>query len=220
MKREQAALISALVFSSLISVVLYGTRAIASGSTRYSFLIWNLFLAWIPLGLAITISRRLRRYPWSNPGTIVVTLLWLGFLPNSFYIISDFVHVHATGEISTLFDSAMITSFAFNGLILGVMSLYILHKQLVKHVSAVAGHAIVTGILLLCSFAIYLGRYLRWNTWDIIIDPAGLLFDVSDRLINPVAYPRTFSTTATFFLLLGSIYVVAWNLANFLKKRD
>lgn len=218
MKRESYNLLGALILSSAVSVVLFATRAAASGSTRYSFLIWNLFLAWIPLGLAITISQRLRRYPWSNPGTIVVTLLWLGFLPNSFYIISDFVHVHATGEISTLFDSAMITSFAFNGLILGIMSLYILHKQLVKRIFATAGHAIVAGILLLCSFAIYLGRYLRWNTWDIIIDPAGLLFDVSDRLINPVAHPRTFSTTATFFLLLGSIYAVAYNLVGFIKK--
>lgn len=218
MKRESYNLLWALVFSSAASVVLFFTRVAASGSSRYIFLIWNLFLAWIPLGLAINISQRLKRRPWSNLGTIVMTLLWLGFLPNSFYIISDFVHVHATGEISTLFDSAMITSFAFNGLILGVMSLYILHKELVKRTSRIIAHSVAAGILLLCSFAIYLGRYLRWNTWDIIIDPAGLLFDVSDRIINPTAHPSTFSTTATFFLLLSSIYVVSYNLVAFLKK--
>jgi uncharacterized membrane protein len=73
-------------------------------------------------------------------------------------------------------------------------------------------------ILLLCSFAIYLGRYLRWNTWDILVNPAGILFDVSDRFINPAAYPRTFSTTACFFVLLGSAYVFVWSAVAAIRR--
>lgn len=70
------------------------------------------------------------------------------------------------------------------------------------------------GALLLSSFAIYLGRYLRWNTWDIIINPAGLIFDVSDRIINPGTYSLTFIVTAVFFVVLGSAYAVVYRLAG------
>jgi uncharacterized membrane protein len=71
--------------------------------------------------------------------------------------------------------------------------------------------------LLLCSFAIYLGRDLRWNSWDILINPGSLLFDVSDRFLHPGAHPRTFVTTLTFFVLLGTFYIVVRSLARTMR---
>jgi len=75
----------------------------------------------------------------------------------------------------------------------------------------------IGGILLLCSFAIYLGRDLRWNTWDLFVNPAGILFDVSDRLINPRAHPQMFVTILSFFVLLSMVYYLIWNVIHTLK---
>jgi uncharacterized membrane protein len=82
--------------------------------------------------------------------------------------------------------------------------------MLLKHLPPRLAHIMIASVLLLCSFAIYLGRYLRWSTWDVLVNPAGVVFDVSDRIINPVSHGQTFSTTLTFFLLLGSMYLVIW----------
>lgn len=207
----------ALLLSSGISLLLFGLRVLESDSTRYWFLLWNLLLAWLPLGFAAWLAARLRRTGWSLPGNVVLTLLWLGFLPNSFYLISDLIHLEATGEVGLLYDVVLFCSFIFNAYVAGLISLYLVHRQLLRRLPRPRAHGVIGLVLLACSFAIYLGRNLRWNTWDVLINPAGLLFDVSDRVINPAAHPQAFVTTLTFFVLLGGIYVVIWELVQALR---
>ena len=141
-----------------------------------------------------------------------LTLLWLVFLPNSFYLITDFIHLDYARYSQTLYYVIMLFSFSFSGLLLGYTSLYILHRELLKRLKTPTAHAWAGAVLLLCSFAVYLGRYLRWNTWDLILHPVGVVFDVSDRVINPVAYGQTFQVTALVFVLLASMYFTLWNI--------
>lgn len=204
--------------SSLVSVGLFTLRVLASQNTRYWFLLWNLALAWLPMLFAWWLVKRLQRQAWPSWQNVLLTALWLGFLPNSFYIASDLIHLRSTGEVSQLFDIVMFVSFTWNGFLLGFTSLFFVHQQLLARLKAANAHATVAVVLLLCSFAIYLGRYLRWNTWDVLINPAGLLFDVSDRLIYPTAHPQTFTTTASFFVLLSSMYVVVWQLIHIFRE--
>ena len=77
-----------------------------------------------------------------------------------------------------------------------------------------ASSVLIAIILFMCSFAIYLGRDLRWNSWDVLVNPAGILFDVSDHLIHPLQNGAMFSMTFSFFVLLGSLYVVGWQLGE------
>lgn len=207
----------ALLASNGVSLLLFASRSVEAQSDRYWFLIWNLMLAWVPLAVVWVLVVRLRVTRWLSWQNLFLTVLWLGFLPNSFYLISDFIHLHETGEVSLLYDIVMFTSFAFNGIVAGFASLFLVHRELLKRLSVEWAHVSVGLVLLACSFAIYLGRSLRWNTWDVLLNPAGLLFDVSDRFVNPGLHPQTFVTTATFFLLLGSMYVVAWELVRALK---
>ena len=213
------AVVYALVISNSLSVLLLVMRFVGSDSYRFYFLLWNLILAWLPLFFAYWLTRRLLKRSWNSVGNIVLTVLWLGFLPNSFYLISDLIHLQVTGEINVLYDVVLLMTFIFNGLIAGFMSVYLVHVQILKRLPHDYSHAIITAVLLLCSFAIYLGRNLRWNTWDVLVHPAGIVFDVSDRLINPIAYPQAFLTTATFFLMLGSMYLVAWSSIKALKQK-
>jgi uncharacterized membrane protein len=211
-------LLAALVFSTLMGVLLLVIRTLSGGSFRYWFLLWNLFLAWLPLGFALWLRWLTGRERLYSITGLALFALWLAFLPNSFYLLTDFSHLHNTGEASILYDVVLFGAFAWNGYVLGFISLVLVHFELLKRLKRSVAHAVVGICLLLCSFAIYLGHYQRWNTWDIVVNPAGLLFDVSDRIINPVAHTDTFVMTLAFFILLGGMYVVIWQIAQLLRE--
>ena len=148
---------------------------------------------------------------------MLLLAIWLGFLPNAFYIISDLIHLQSSGEASILYDIAMITSFVINGLILGYISVYVVHKQLLKYWSNKAVIAFLVTVFMACGFAIYIGRYLRWNTWDVLVNPFGILFDLTERIVNPVLHIQTYLVTLTFFGVLSSTYAVIYELTKVLS---
>jgi uncharacterized membrane protein len=202
--------INALLLSNLVSIFLFGLRVIATHNSAYWFLFWNLLLAWAPVLWVWLLVNQLRHKSWKQPLPIFLTVLWLGFLPNSFYLMSDLIHLHSTGDIGLLFDVVLFLSCIWNGLVAGVLSLIWVHQAIIKTKGTNLAAWLMAAALLVTSFAIYLGRILRWNTWDLLINPAGVLFDVSERVINPLAHPQFVVTTLTFFVLLGSIYLVVW----------
>jgi uncharacterized membrane protein len=216
-KRQWPHLSGTLMLASLASVGLFAAGALRNHNLDYDYMVWNLFLAWLPLLLMIWLLRTLRHKRWSSWQGITLSVLWLGFLPNSFYMVTDYIHLEDAPRVDILYDAVMLTAFVVTGLVLGYVSLYLFHMQLRKRMPPANAARIITAILLLCSFAIYLGRDLRWNTWDLFINPAGILFDVSDRLINPQAHPQMFVTIVSFFVLLGMLYLVIWNVIHMLR---
>ncbi len=210
--------IISIIVANLTSVFLFGLRIIATHDTTYWFMFWNLILAWMPVLFAWMLVKRLKVERWQKPIPVLLSLLWLGFLPNSFYIISDLVHLQSTGEIGLLYDSVLFVSLILNGMLAGFISLYWVHKALLERQRARLAHGLIIASLFITSFAIYFGRSLRWNTWDVLVNPAGLLFDVSERVINPFEHPQVFVTTLTFFLLLGTSYLVIWEGLEFIRK--
>lgn len=214
------AVILALLLSNGVSVVLFGLRLLATGSVQYWFLFWNLLLAWMPVLCIWLLAKQLRRQSWQQPVPVLLTLLWLGFLPNSFYLMSDLIHLQSTGDIGILFDAVLFLSFIWNGALAGMLSLVWVHRQILRRTTTYQAAWMMTTVIALASFAIYLGRSLRWNTWDVLVNPAGILFDVSERVINPLSHPQAFVTTLTFFVLIGSIYLVVWNFVQLLPQKS
>lgn len=210
-------LVVSLVVMCLVAIFLLVFRILSSDSTRYLFLIWNLFLAVVPVLFAYWLVVRLKNHNWKNPKQLLITIAWFLFLPNSFYLVTDFIHLRETFEASLLYDAVMFTSFAVSGLILGFISVFLVHKEISRRFSPIKASSIIVGVLLACSFAIYLGRFTRWNTWDVLFKPAGLLFDVSDRVVNPIAHYETYATTLIFFVLLTSMYWVIWETVSYIK---
>jgi len=143
----------------------------------------------------------------------LLTLLWLFFLPNSWYVLTDFIHVYPTGEISQLFDIVLISSLVLSGLAAGFASLYIVHKEFLKYLNRLGAYGLIELVILVSSFAIYLGRVLRWSTWDIVVDP-GVLINVSDRIIDPLGARRADNITGLFFILLSVLYLAIWLAAE------
>lgn len=207
-------IVVALVVAHGVSVFLLFARSVDAGNGRYYFLLWNMVLAAAPLGLAIWLRLRLVSSSWLSWKNLVITTFWVLFLPNSFYLVTDLVHLAQTYEVSIYYDVVLFMSFIVNGFITGYMSMYLVHVELARRVRRRDAHAVMGVILLVTSFAIFLGRFLRWNSWDVFLHPAGLLFDVSNQFIDPVS-PSAFVTTVSFFVLLSSTYAVAWNLAMY-----
>jgi uncharacterized membrane protein len=206
--------VASMVGLTAVSVVLFFAGAAANHSRQFDYLLWNLFLAWVPLGLVAVLVRTLRQKLWSTWQPLTLTLLWLVFLPNSFYMISDFVHIQDVARHNLLYDVVMFTAFIFTAALLGFCSLYIVQTELRKRMSLRTSSLLVALVIFLCSFAIYLGRALRWNSWDVLLNPAGILFDISDHLIHPLQNGDMLSMTGSFFVLLGSLYVVGWQLGE------
>lgn len=198
--------LSALAILSLVCLLLFGFRVVATETFRYWFVPENLALAWVSLFFSWLLVGQLRKHRWLSWQNIALSVLWIIFLPNTWYVLTDFIHVYSTGEISELYDIVLISSLVINGFTLGFIGLYMIHKELLKRFDAVRAGWIVTLILLISSFGIYLGRDLRWNAWDVLTNPAGLAIDVSDRVIDPLGHPRAFNITGLFFVLLGTSY--------------
>ena len=209
--------ILALVASTAVSVGFFLYGAWRNHSLEYGYLVWNLCLAWLPLVFAIRLVTLLRRKLWSSWEGLGVSLLWLVLLPNSFYMISDFIHLLDVRRVDVLYDALMFTSFIYTGVALGLSSLYLIHLQLRRRLSARAAAGWVGATLFICSAAVYVGRDLRWNSWDILTNPGGLLFDISDRLQHPAAYPQMLVTIITFFILLASMYSLLWRATRLLS---
>ena len=199
-----------LGLATAVSAGLLVMESVSLGSSTHNYLLWNLFLAWIPFFLAVWLQRTLRRRLWSSWEALTLSIAWLAFLPNSFYMVSDFIHLSEIGPEHILISAVAFAAFIFTGLVLGISSLYVVHQECLKRVSAREAIAIVGALLLLSSFAIYVGRDLRWNTWDVLVNPTGLLFDLSERLLHPSQYGQVLSVVLPFFVFLSTVYVVVW----------
>jgi len=194
--------ISALLLWSTCLIVL---RVERTGSGYYLFLIWNLFLAGIPL-VASTCLRVSRR--WRLPLLIQVGCFgfWLLFLPNAPYILTDLLHLTANSQVPAWFDLALLLSCAGTGLLLGYLSLIDVHDIVAEKLGQAVGWVLALSSLLLTGFAIYLGRFLRWNSWDVLFRPT-IMFNIADGLLHPVSHSRTFAVTLIYGILLGFGYI-------------
>jgi uncharacterized membrane protein len=172
----------------------------------FIFLNWNLFLAFIPWAfttLAI-IKPKLQK---SKLTIALIFLSWLLFFPNAPYILTDLFHLTHNSLMPIWFDLVLILSFAWTGLLFGFFSLLDIEFLLAKSIKRCYLTAISIVILFVGGFGIYIGRYLRWNSWDIITNHSQLIYDIGDRFINPFSHPRTWGVTLLMGLLLNLIYI-------------
>ncbi|MBX4201952.1 DUF1361 domain-containing protein [Candidatus Saccharibacteria bacterium] len=199
---------------SAATLFLLTFRVLLSGTTRYWFIPENLALAWVALFFAWLLCRNLVNQRWLSWQNLLLTTLWLVFLPNTWYVLTDFVHIQPTGEVSQMFDIVLMSLLVFTGFSLGIASLFLVHHQLIKRVGGLKSYGLIELAILASSFAVYLGRDLRWNSWDVIKNPGGVLVNVSDRIIDPFGSPRALNITLLFFLMVSVVYGAFWIFAQ------
>jgi uncharacterized membrane protein len=178
--------VAALLAASAWCVLLLVVRKVEFGAALHAYLVWNLALAWIPLVLAILLVASYARRR-SAIELVAIGAAWLLFLPNAPYVLTDFVHL---GEAHRLYDTILIGSFAFTALGLGFASLLLVQLVVTRAAGALLGWVVALGALFFASIGIYLGRVLRFNSWDAIRRPH-LLWDLTlGRLSDPLGNPQ------------------------------
>lgn len=205
--RDRALILVILGASSALSVALFVARAAYSDSTTFFFLNWNLLLAWIPLvcaGAAWALQGNSRRPRFR---TLPLLGFWLLFFPNAPYILTDLLHLAQREGVPLWFDLMFLLSYAWNGIILGFVSLWIVQSMLQRWFGTIvawigAGLAIFAG-----AFGIYLGRFERWNSWDVLLDPADRLRDILQGLLDPMQHPKAIVVTLLMAAILGAMYL-------------
>lgn len=197
------------VLTTVTCVMMVAVRIHYTSTVTFIFLVWNIFLALIPYGIS-TVTLLYHHKVKSRFWLIVPFVLWLSFFPNAPYILTDLVHLKQRAGVPFWYDLALVLFFAWNGLMLGYASLLDIQHIVTQRFNGFTGWVVAVGSLILGSFGIYLGRYLRWNSWDIISSPGGLFRDILERLTDPYAHSHTYGVTIVFsvFLVLGYLLLL------------
>ena len=198
-----------LFIGLLIACRMYITRELL-----FIFLVWNLFLAWIPF----YVSALLQLFKQKRRVSYLLLITWLLFFPNSLYIITDLIHVGRGSDFPRWFDAILIFSAAVLGLLMAFISLYRVEQFLETKMKQRVVHALMIFILFLGSFGVYLGRFLRWNSWDVLHQPHRLFVSIGERILYPVQYWYTWGITAMFTILFYLIYFSAKKLPGYLNR--
>ncbi len=205
---------SVLALICLLAVSLLAIRIKLTHSLTYSFMIWNLFLALVPLFFAVLLKYIRFKYRITE---VMLFTCWLLFFPNSTYMISDLLHLtHIQSNVPNWYDAIMLFVFAVSGLFVGVVSLRYVHEFLETKFRSKTVWLVLSASIVLGGLGVYLGRFLRWNSWDIINDPLKILNDIAVRVVHPVSHYETYFITAVFTAIVFCSYL----LFMFLKDGD
>jgi uncharacterized membrane protein len=204
------ALCTALCFSFLAA------RAHILGTLGYAFLVKNLFLAWIPYLLSVAALHARRRDESSSRTRLAaIWLAWLAMFPNAPYIFTDLIHWRGRpAEMPWWFDLGTILMFALAGCFCGIASLRIMHEQVRRGVGEIVGWLFVLIVSALTGFGIYLGRFERWNSWDVLTRPRYIAGQLLRGLADPLAHGRTLGVTFMFGAMTLACYVMFVSMAR------
>jgi uncharacterized membrane protein len=201
-------------------VLLYALRVLVSGRSSYLFLVWNLFLAFIPYlfaGLGSYLASRASERKSRQLIAVVAALLWLAFYPNAPYIFTDFIHVFnrtflrgSPSEWIGLnaliwYDIIMNSAFAFAGHFIGLVSMWLIQNCVARVWGRLAARILVAFAILLAGFGIYLGRFSRLNSWDLVLSAKQVVSETAEALSDPKAIMFSLAFSTFIFLTYASL---------------
>ena len=192
-----------LFISCCFSCLLVLVRVIATGYHTYLFLGWNLFLGIIPYLLSEWMLKN-NSILKNRVKTWLLLLLWLLLIPNSFYIVTDLFHLEEYNAAPKWFDLLLIFSFAWNGLIMGILSVRKIEVIIGMMIAKRFALFFIPAIMWLNAFGVYVGRYLRYNSWDVVAQPFPLFGEMIHVIIHPLQNKMEWGmiTVWTFFITL------------------
>ena len=210
-----AAPVFTLVGASVVSVALLSAKIILSGQWSHVYLIWNLFLAWLPLLLALLVCHRYETSADRGWKFFALCGAWLLFFPNAPYMVTDIIHLWSRHGRHFWIDLVLVVLFAWIGLILGCLSLWLMQRIVSRAFGGPAGWCFVAVSAGLCGFGVYLGRFLRWNSWDAVLNPLDLLGDIVQPMAHPMAHRHDALFIAVFGLFVFLAYSTVYSLIHF-----
>ena len=205
--------------ASVFCVALVAARVKHTNSVRYLSLVWNLFLAWIPFWFAYFAYT----LPWKRSLLLYIVIpicaiLWLIFFPNAPYILTDLQHLaKVSNNVPLWYDVIMLIWFSWTGLLLGIISLYFMHEIFRRAFGRAVGWIFVAVVSGLSSFGVYLGRFLRWNSWDILQNPSEFAVYILGWVISPNQSLLAFTALYTIFFLF--VYITLYAFCHLMQEQ-
>ncbi len=206
--------LTALLIASNVGLGLVGLRVAVTGNWRQLYLVGNLFLAWLPLVFSLIVCRLHQQGGWRNWRFFASAFAWLVFFPNAPYIFTDLIHLHAWPRGQFWVDLVLILLFAWTAFLLGFVSLYLVQSVVIRLLGKVAGWLLIPLMAGLSALEVCMGRFLRWNSWDILLHPLGIFRDLAERAVNSLSNPQAFVLPCLFAIFLLMAYLTLYALTH------
>lgn len=206
-----------LLISCLFSLLLLILRIITSGYLSYGFLAWNLFLAFVPYFISNWLNKHAEIVK-SRIKLFLLVFLWILFMPNSFYILTDLFHLHNMDNGHPWFDLMLIFSFAWNGILFGILSIQKMESILKKGKGKFISVLVIGIVMWLNAFGVYIGRFLHFNSWDIFINPLSLFSEITHIIFDPYDYRYVWAMSFCFASFMIIIYYTIKKLGEIFKN--
>ena len=190
---------AAVAASALAVVVLIAGPVVLGQRPTHRFLLWNLFLAWIPLAAALALEAL--HAARQSLAAVVAAAVWFLFLPNAPYLVSDLTHFE-NGSPTPWLDLARLVSFAWAGCLLAVLSLRAVHRVVHDRAGPVTAWVTVVAAATASGFGVVLGRFSRLNSWQAVTSPRTVFAEV----VEVADSGRSLAIALFFALLLLTIY--------------
>ena len=194
--------LSLVTVALAFSIIILMLRIKLNTSFFYLFLVWNVFLAIIPFAITLYLNTKENLSPLKLGFGFLV---WLAFLPNAPYIVTDLIHIRSGNDTFLWLDILVVLSFAMSGLLLFYYSIIDMQQLMTSRFKRIPITTLTLVIIFLCGFGVYLGRFLRYNSWEIISEPQMLISDILNILLSPFQNSEAWLFTLGFgtFLVVG-----------------
>jgi uncharacterized membrane protein len=203
-----------LFLSSMMACAFFIFRVVYSSTNNYSNLLSNLLLAWFPYILSVMAASAYRIHPNRWWVILILGFFWLVFFPNAPYMVTDFYHLDPRPPVPLWFDISLIAIFAFTGCFLAITSLRSIHVIIERFLGKFIGWLFALFTLALGSLGVYLGRFSRFNSWDILLKPKPVLKDIAYNLLNPLDNLGFIGFTIMFTSILLVFYLMFVTASN------
>ena len=196
-----------ILLSVAFTILLLMIRVFRYSELLYLFYPWNIFLALVPY----LFSRALRQYKKLNLKTGLLLTVWLLFFPNAPYLLTDIFHFEARPPVPSWFDLLIVSSGAFTGLLICFISLRQVEIFIEKQKPGIT-RLLTPALLLLSSYGVYIGRYVRYNSWDAVTQPVAVIKTSGRHVLQPFSNMNVWFFTLLFTAFLSLVYFVAKHL--------
>lgn len=166
------------------------SRCVKTEQFGFVFLLWNLFLAFVPYQISTYLVRQKTMTGFKLAG---LSGLWLLFLPNAPYMLTDLFHLHKRANLPVWFDLVLILSFAVTGLYLFYISVHQMAGVIKARQPQLYKPSVLVLLFLAVSYGVYIGRFLRVNSWDVVAP-----FNLAKTCIKPLFHAHSLKDVCSF----------------------
>lgn len=175
-----------VLLSTMLVLGFFLARAYLTRRWTYHFLPWNLFLAWVPYLISMAAAYWHQRHPRRWRGLLLLSIIWLAFFPNAPYLVTDLVHLDWRHPVPIWHDIVLLAAGVWTGLFLALFSLRSMQQIVADYAGRWLSWLFVAATLGLTGLGVYLGRFGRWNSWDLLTHPTDILSDTFFLVTAPL----------------------------------